>query len=938
MIGIQLLNARGNNKNGDAVLDYLLATEKVTSYYVGPQGTEKETMRWFGKGADALNLIGKEVNKDDMSALAQGFSPSGDALCQNAGSTPQLIKKTDRNGNPRLDENGKPIEIWKGGHRVGFDMTCSAPKSVDIVFALCDNEIRGKVLSAHRKAVDEAMEFIQSKVETRRGKGGKDFQSIEGLVITQCDHLANRNLDPDLHTHNLIYGVAQGEDGKWGTYESQELYRWRHAADHIYRSALANNLQQEGFAIRQTVEKDKVEGLPTGRRFWEIQGVDDGLKDHFSSRQNEIHQFMKEHGVDKRTAWAQTRKHKDEPSPEELFASWTMTQKDLGIPFDIEEARRMDNSYAPDQSDAEILGRLTANNAIFCEHDLITQVGYAYAGKMSAKELLERVEQFKQDNNLISVSGQRIHEDDAGTRLARVNREERYTTPEMLKMEQEVQSKVKTRANDVQHHVKQETLERVILDYESKKGFELSDEQLNAIEHVSRGTGGTAIMSGLAGTGKTTIAEVYKKAFEEDGFKLVGAAVSKTAADKLATETGIESYSVSALLQRLRYDQIELSPKSVVVLDESGMVGTEDTLKLMSYIDKAGAKLIMQGDREQLQPISAGSAMALAQDVIGDCKLTEIRRQKRQEDRDVAKMFYDRDESGAVVANTGVKSRAESMAKGEAIFNALDARGCLDDYSTRNQSISALVDDYLASQRTHESKLILTHSHEDARAVTTEVRERLRKAGELGETDHKVRARHDTQFVELDIAKGDRMMFLKNNHDLDVNNGTEFTVNDMHYDKDGALILDVTLQDEDPKRNGRRMQFNTSEMNAMNHAYTKTVHKAQGQGRSEVFHLANVAMMDNQSALVAMTRLTDGFYRMYGTSDDFDQVKGRLGMDRLKENAVDALPKQHQETTLKAEDTDWIEKHIREILVHKQEQKQEQVQTQKQKRSRTRSR
>ncbi len=938
MIGIQRLDARGNNKKGDAVLDYLLATEKVTSYYVGPQGTEKETMRWFGKGAEVLSLIGKEVIKEDMAALAQGFSPDGKELCQNAGATPQLIQKKDRNGNLRLDADGNPIEIWKGGHRVGFDMTCSAPKSVSVMFALGDLDTRGKMLSAHRLAVDEAMEFIQSKVETRRGKGGKDFQAVDGLVITQCDHLANRNLDPDLHTHNLIYGVAQGEDGKWGTYESQELYRWRHAADHIYRSALANNLQMEGFAIRQTVEKD-VDGKATGRRFWEMQGVDDGLKDHFSSRQNEILQFMQEHGVDKRTAWAQTRKNKDEPSPEELFATWEMTQKELGIPFEIEEARRMDNSFAPDQSDDEILGRLTENNAIFCEHDLITQVGYAYAGKMSAKDLLERVEQFKVDNNLIAVSGQRIHEDDAGRQLARVNREQRFTTPAMLEMEQEVQSRVKNRSTESRQHVKQETLERVILDYESKKGFELSDEQMNAIEHVARGTGGTAIMSGLAGTGKTTIAEVYKQAFEADGFNLVGAAVSKTAADKLATETGIESYSVSALLQRLRYEQIELTDKSVVVLDESGMVGTEDTLKLMSYIDKAGAKLIMQGDREQLQPISAGSAMALAQDVIGDCKLTEIRRQKRQEDREIAKMFYDRDEEGAVVTNSGLKSRAESMAKGDAIFNALERRGCMDEYDTRNQSISALVDDYLASNREHESKLILTHSHEDAKAVTTEIRERLRKAGELGEKDHTVKARHDKVFVDIDIAKGDRMMFLKNNRDMDLNNGTEFTVNDMHYDKDGALILDVTLQDEDPRRHGRRMQFNSSEMNAMNHAYTKTVHKAQGQGRSEVFHLANVAMMDNQSALVAMTRLTDGFYRMYGTSDDFDQVKGRLGLDRLKENAVDALPKVEDASPLKAEDTAWIEKHIKEILVHSQEKNEaKQEQSQKKKRSRTRSR
>lgn len=62
-----------------------------------------------------------------MELLGKGFSPTGRPLCKNAGEEPQLVIKTDRMGNVRLDDDGKPMEKWEGGHRVGFDLTISAP-------------------------------------------------------------------------------------------------------------------------------------------------------------------------------------------------------------------------------------------------------------------------------------------------------------------------------------------------------------------------------------------------------------------------------------------------------------------------------------------------------------------------------------------------------------------------------------------------------------------------------------------------------------------------------------------------------------------------------------------------------------------------------------------------------------------------------------------
>jgi hypothetical protein len=84
------------------------------------------------------------------------------------------------------------------------------------------------------------------------------------------------------------------------------------------------------------------------------------------------------------------------------------------------------------------------------------------------------------------------------------------------------------------------------------------------------------------------------------------------------------------------------------------------------------------------------------------------------------------------------------------------------------------------------------------------------------------------------------------------------------------------------------LTFNSHEMKALTHSYAGTVHKSQGQGKREVYHLANLGMLDNHSALVAFTRLTKGTYRMYSTSEDVQRLNERLGLERLKETVLDA--------------------------------------------------
>ena len=70
-----------------------------------------------------------------------------------------------------------------------------------------------------------------------------------------------------------------------------------------------------------------------------------------------------------------------------------------------------------------------------------------------------------------------------------------------------------------------------------------------------------------------------------------------------------------------------------------------------------------------------------------------------------------------------------------------------------------------------KSRIILTHTNDEVRALNEAARERMRDSGDLGE---EVRLTVDRG--ERSFARGDRIMFLRNERGLGVKNGTLGTV------------------------------------------------------------------------------------------------------------------------------------------------------------------
>ena len=95
----------------------------------------------------------------------------------------------------------------------------------------------------------------------------------------------------------------------------------------------------------------------------------------------------------------------------------------------------------------------------------------------------------------------------------------------------------------------------------------------------------------------------------------------------------IKSRTIHSLLQRLDKGKEKLNRNDVLVIDEAGMIDSELMHKLIGKVHNTGAKVVLVGDAEQLQPINAGGPLRSLSEQGGYCEISTIRRQRSEEDR-----------------------------------------------------------------------------------------------------------------------------------------------------------------------------------------------------------------------------------------------------------------------------------------------------------------
>ena len=202
-------------------------------------------------------------------------------------------------------------------HRSGYDLTFSAPKSVSVMALVGEDR---RFIEAHNRAVAVVMQEVEKLVSARITEEGKTETVLTGnMVAALYNHDTSRDLDPQLHTHALVFN-ATFADEKWRSLASdtrmktgfsENLYATKIALGNLYRSALREDIESMGF---ETVTAGK-NGL------WELKDVP---VDVFSSRSQAIREAAGPDASAKSrdVAALDTRQAKAWADPELLKADW----------------------------------------------------------------------------------------------------------------------------------------------------------------------------------------------------------------------------------------------------------------------------------------------------------------------------------------------------------------------------------------------------------------------------------------------------------------------------------------------------------------------------------------------------------------------------------------------------------------------------------------
>ncbi|TGW07679.1 Ti-type conjugative transfer relaxase TraA, partial [Mesorhizobium sp. M2D.F.Ca.ET.145.01.1.1] len=288
--------------------------------------------------------------------------------------------------------------------------------------------------------------------------------------------------------------------------------------------------------------------------------------------------------------------------------------------------------------------------------------------------------------------------------------------------------------------------------------------------------------------------------------------------------------------------------------DEAGMVGTRQLERVLSHAADAGAKVVLVGDPQQLQAIEAGAAFRSIHERHGGVEIGQVRRQREDWQRDATRDLA----TGRIGAAIGT----------------YDEKGMVHQAPSRDEARNDLVEHWDRDRQAHPdaSRIILTHTNDEVRALNEAARERMRAAGDLGDDVHV-----DVERGARNFASGDRVMFLRNERSLSVKNGTLGVIEEVSGQS-------MTVRTDD----GRSVRFDLKDYAHIDHGYAATIHKAQGMTVDRTHVLATPGI-DAHSSYVALSRHRDRMDLHYA-SDDFttrERLVRTLSRDRAKDMASD---------------------------------------------------
>lgn len=672
--------------------------------------------QFHGEGARALGLSGT-VSRSDIESLAKGVHP--------------------RTGEQLVRMNADRIISGKERKAVSaYDLTFSAPKSVSSVWAAGNREQRDGITRAHKAAVAKALEYYKRHgASFRTGAGGAVVQRGEPVIAT-FEHSTSRAGDCHLHDHALFFAVGVREDGKISrvTVDMSHI----HATGAVYRSTLAHELKAEGYEVERSDPKNG---------FFQIKGVPDGLMTAWSKRRAQVENVLRREGkTDAKTsakAAEISRSGKENPDRGSNFARWSAEAREYGFdPEAISSLRgrgRETVPIEPGKTDSELIAEAMEKTVVLSEAKLARAVYYDATGRYGPDEAQARFGRLR----------------DSMIRLERPKdgrTEVRYTTQDVLDREARIAHNAEALVADRRHGIRAAAVDaaiaRVNKSLAKKSPGAAMTPQQEAMVRGASDDRGLVMVQGHAGAGKTFTLKSVVDLYQDAGYRVLGTSTSGKAAQVLGRDAGIEAETIASLRLKLDKGSVALDDRTVVIVDEAGMVSSADMDALLAQSRANGSKIILVGDTEQLAPVDAGRPFEDLQKAHGALELSEVRRQKDHADREIGRAIREGRTEDAV---TSMKARGQWHV-GQRIG---DVR-------------AAMVNAYADRRAGGQDAIMGAKRNTDVRALNAAARTALRERGFLRGPDVEVKTQHGNKA----FATGDRVLFCVNDRITGTKNGT----------------------------------------------------------------------------------------------------------------------------------------------------------------------
>lgn len=602
---------------------------------------------WQGAGAERLGLTGA-IDEDAYKGLLKGRLPSGEEL--------RLSRRNDMSS------------------RVGIDLTFAPPKSVSMQALVGLDE---RIVAAHDAAVAEVLAHIEEVATQARKKiDGKTYvEDTKNLIIAKFRHETNRNAEPHLHTHAVLMNLTQRQDGEWRALVNDQIVKHAKAYDTMYIAGLAVRLENAGIELRR-------EGAS-----FELAHISRDQIVSFSTRAAQVEDYLATRGHDrmtasptlKATAAKATRKKKDLSADRQaLYSRWAKDAKDLKIDFastrlrfpnkQIEKAHRvaerregkpavakamdtLSKDEVADKAVAFAIRHLTERSSIIGQTSLSVSATQHAIGKVTTTDIAAAVDRAVKKGNLLrsdpvyaspndkdqspktkaewvttlTESGKTLSHAKKQVELAiaagrLVKLEPRYSTQRALDREGRILARELAGRSALPPILSADTSQAAI------EKTTLRKDQARAVSLALTSENKLIGWQGLAGVGKSYALKDFEKIALSEGYKVVVIAPYGSQVKSLRQD-GLDAKTCAAFLKSTR--RAPLDDKTILCLDEAGVVPTRIMDQLTALVEKEGGRMLMIGDIGQTKAIEEGSPFKLLQRAgMKFDVLDEIQRQK----------------------------------------------------------------------------------------------------------------------------------------------------------------------------------------------------------------------------------------------------------------------------------------------------------------------